>query len=159
MRNQLSDRDDIIIREERRYPTEEPAVANQGLRVFQLIAAAAGAVLFAFGLVAALRVDFGAPFFETSGTVLGTGFSGAAAIAAILLGGAVLATAIGDQDRGSTAFIGLVVLLVGIAGFVVEDQAIDGVEVDRDAAVLFLIAGTVAFVASLVPWWTARTRR
>lgn len=159
MRNHLTDREDVVVREERRYPAEEPHVANQGLRVFQIIAAAAGAVLFAFGLVAALRLDFGAPFFETSGTVFGTGFSAAAAIIAILLGGAVLATAIGDQDRGSTAFIGLVVLLVGIAGFAIEDQAVEDVQVDRDAAVLFLLVGAVAFVASLVPWWTARTRR
>jgi hypothetical protein len=159
MANHLTDREDVIVREERRYPAEEPTVATQGLRVFQLVAGAAGAVLFAFGLVAALRVDFGAPFFETSGTVFGTGFSGATAIVAILLGGALLATAIGDQDRGSTAFIGLVVLLVGIAGFAIEDQAIDDVQVDRDAAVLFLIVGAVAFVSSLVPWWTARARR
>jgi hypothetical protein len=153
------EREGVVVEEERRYVTERPPTADHGLRVFQLIAAVAGATLFLIGLVAVFRVDFGARFFESSGDVAGIGFSAAAAIAGVLLGGTLLATALGDQDRGSTAFIGLLVLLVGIAGFIVEDQGLEEVDVDRNAAVLFVIVGAVAFVASLIPWWTTRIRR
>ncbi len=132
--------------------------AAQGLRVFQLLAAACGGVLFVFSLIAVFRVDFGAGFFDTTGAVASFGFSPAAAIAGILLGGAILAATLADQDRGSAAFIGLFTLLVGIAGLIVEGQMTDEVQVDRRSALLFVVLGAAVFVLALIPWFAGRRR-
>jgi hypothetical protein len=131
-------------------------VAHQGLRIFQVLTAAAGAILFAFGVVAAFRVDFGADFLRTSGDVAGIGFSAAGALAAILLGAGILAAALADQDRGTAAFLGILTLLVGIGGLIAEDQAPEDFAVDHQATTLFIVVGAAAFVLSLIPWWTRR---
>ena len=131
---------------------------GRGLRVFQVLAAAAGAVLFVMGLVAVFRVDFGAGFFDTSGAIAGFGFSPAMAVAAILLGGAVMVATLADQDRGTAAFLGLFTLFVGIAGLVLEGEMADRVGVDRRSALLFVVIGAVVFVLSLVPWFAGRRR-
>jgi hypothetical protein len=128
----------------------------RGLRVFQLLAAAAGTVLFVMGIIAVFRVDFGAGFLDVSGSVGGFGFSPAMAIAAIVLGGATMVAALADQDRGSTAVIGLLTLLAGIAALVLEGEAPDAAGIDRRSALLFVVLGAVVFVLSLVPWWSAR---
>jgi len=132
-----------------------PTAASAGLRVFQIVSAIAGAVLFGFGLAAVFDVDFGAGFFDTTGAVAGYGFSPAAAIAAILLGGATLISTLADQDRSGAAFVGLVTIAVGIAALVAEAQAAD-FQVDDATAALFIVAGAVVFVCSLVPWWGRR---
>lgn len=147
-------------------PTDGPVVAQQvdtrptaasaGLRIFQIASAIAGAVLFVVGLLAVFDVDFGLDLLDTSAVVAGFGFSAAAAIAAILLGGAILATTLADQDRGGTAFAGLITIGVGIAGLVIDGQTDTGIQVDRDAAGLFIIVGAVVFACSLVPWWSRR---
>lgn len=147
-------------------PTDRPVVAQQvetrpvtasaGLRIFQVASAIAGAVLFVIGLLAVFDVDFGLDLLDTSAVVAGFGFSAAAAIAAILLGGAILATTLADQDRGGTAFAGLITIGVGIAGLVIDGQTDTGIQVDRDAAGLFIIVGAVVFACSLVPWWSRR---
>ena len=147
-------------------PTDRPVVAQQidtrptaasaGLRIFQIASAIAGAVLFVIGLLAVFDVDFGLDLLDTSAVVAGFGFSAAAAIAAILLGGAILATTLADQDRGGTAFAGLITIGVGIAGLVIDGQTDTGIQVDRDAAGLFIIVGAVVFACSLVPWWSRR---
>lgn len=131
-------------------------VAHQGLRIFQILTAAAGAVLFVFGVVAAFRVDFGDDFLRTSGDVAGIGFSAAGAIAALLLGAGILAAALADQDRGTAAFLGILTLIVGIGGLIAEDQAPKDVTVDHQATTLFIVIGAAAFVLSLIPWWTHR---
>lgn len=136
--------------------TEQPTAASAGLRVFQLVSALAGAVLFGLGLVAVFDVDFGAPLLDTTAEVAGFGFSAAAAIAAILLGGAILVSTLADQDRGGTAFVGLVTIAIGIAALVAEGQASSDVQVDNRSAGLFVVVGAVAFVCSLVPWWGRR---
>ena len=132
-------------------------VGGQGLRIFQALTAAAGGVLFVAGLVAAFGADYG-EIGRTTTEVAGIGFSGAAALVAILLGGAILAAALADQDRGSAAVLGIVTLVIGIGGFVVEAQAMDDVEVARRLAGLFVAVGAATFALSLVPWWTARRR-
>jgi len=132
-----------------------PTAGSAGLRVFQIVSAIAGAVLFGFGLAAVFDVDFGAGLLDTTGLVAGYGFSPAAAIAAILLGGAVLISTLADQDRGSAAFVGLITIALGIAALVAEGQASD-FEVDDKTAALFIVAGAVVFVCSLVPWWGRR---
>lgn len=131
---------------------------GRGLRVFQLLAALAGAALFVTGIVAVFRVDFGAGFLDVSGAVAGFGFSPALALAAVLLGGATLAVTLADQDRGSTAVVGLLTLLVGIGALVLEGEAGSDVGVDRRSALLFVVLGAVVFVLALVPWWSGRRR-
>lgn len=131
--------------------------AGHGLRIFQLLTAIAGGILFAAGLIAAFGADYG-EVARTTTEVAGIGFSGAAALVAILLGGAILVAALADQDRGSAAFLGIVTLVVGIIGFVIEGQSVEDVEVARSLAGLFVLVGAAAFVLSLVPWWTSRRR-
>lgn len=133
-----------------------PTAASAGLRVFQIASAVAGAALFVIGLLAVFDVNFDLDLLDTTAVVAGFGFSAAAAIAAILLGGAILATTLADQDRGSSAFVGLITIAVGIAGLVIDGRVDTGVQVDRDAAALFIIVGAVVFVCSLVPWWSRR---
>lgn len=133
-----------------------PSAASAGLRIFQIASAIAGAALFVIGLLAVFDVNFDMNLLDTTAVVAGFGFSAAAAIAAILLGGAILASTLADQDRGSTAFAGLITIAVGIAGLVIDGQTDTGVQVDRDAAGLFIIVGAVVFACSLVPWWSRR---
>lgn len=133
-----------------------PTAASAGLRVFQIASAIAGAVLFVFGLMAIFKVDFGTDLLDTSASVAGYGFSAVAAIAAILLGGAILVSTLADQDRGGAAFVGLITIALGIAALVVEGQPDTEVQVDNRSAGLFIIIGAVVFVCSLVPWWSRR---
>lgn len=128
------------------------------LRIFQVLTAAVGAVLFVAGLVAVFRVDFGVGFFETSGAAADFGFSPALAIAAILLGGATMVAALAAQDRGSAAFVGLLTVAVGIAALVLEGEIPESVGVDRRSALLFVVLGAAIFVLSLIPWWSGRRR-
>src|SRR5699024_9171801 len=109
------------------------------------LAAAAGGVLFVFGLTAVFRVDFSADLLDNTAVVAGFGFSAVGAIAAILLGGAILATALGDQDRALAGFIGLLTLLGGIAALVVEGQIYDEFDVVRRSAGLFMVIGAIVF--------------
>ncbi len=136
--------------------TQETHTGN-GLRIFQILAAVGGGVLFVMGLVAVFRVDFGAGFLNTSGSVAGFGFSPAAAVAGILLGGGILAASLADQDRATTSVLGLLTLLVGIAALVVQGE-VEGVQVDRDAALLFVGIGAAVFVLGLLPWVSGRRR-
>lgn len=140
----------VAVAEERR--------AGGGWRIFQLLAAAAGAALFALGLAAVFQVDFGERWLQTTAEVAGIGFGAVAAIAAVLLGGAILVATLADQDRGSASAAGLVTLVVGIAGFVVQDNADADVQVDGSTATLFVAVGAVVFVLALVPWWSRRRR-
>ncbi len=133
-----------------------PAAASAGLRVFQIASAIAGGVLFVFGLMAIFKVDFDADVLDTSASVAGYGFSAVAAIAAILLGGATLVSTLADQDRGSSAFVGLITIALGIAALVVEGQSESDLQVDNRSAALFITLGAVVFVCSLVPWWSRR---
>lgn len=133
-----------------------PTAGSAGLRIFQIVSALAGAVLFGIGLAAVFKVDFGAGLLDTSGEVAGYGFSAVGAVAAILLGGAILVSTLADQDRGSAAFVGLVTLAVGIAALVVEGQSESDLQVDNRSAGLFIVLGAIVFVCSLVPWWGRR---
>lgn len=135
---------------------DRPSAASAGLRIFQIASALAGGVLFLLGLLAAFKVDFGADLLDTSGAVAGYGFSAAAAIAALLLGGAILVATLADQDRGGAAFVGLVTIAVGIGALIADGQSDAQVQVDRRSAGLFIVAGAVVFVCSLVPWWSRR---
>jgi hypothetical protein len=135
---------------------ETAPTADRGLRVFQILTAAAGAVLFVFGVLGAFRVDFGDNFLRTSGEVAGIGFSAAGALAALLLGAGIMAASLADQDRGTSAFLGILTLLVGIGGLIAEDQAPRDFTVDHQATTLFIVVGAAAFVLSLIPWWTHR---
>lgn len=158
------------VRPERAQPvqpvTDRPTVVEQetrptasaGWRVFQLLAAVAGGFLFGVGLVGIFRVDFDAGFLEATAQVLGFALSPMTAVAAILLGGAVLVSALADQDRGSTAFLGLFTLLAGVVGLAVEGEIEQSVGVDRRAALLFVAVGAAVFLLSLVPWWSNRRR-
>lgn len=148
-------------------PPAEPVAAqvvqhdragSPALRIFQVLTGAVGAVLFVGGLVAVFRVDFGAGFFETSGAVAGFGFSPALALAAIVLGGAIMAAALAAGDRGAAAIVGLLTLIVGIVALVAEAEIPEEVGVDRRSALLFVVLGAAAFVLSLVPWWSGRRR-
>jgi hypothetical protein len=145
---------------------EQPAAARvdtrdthtgNALRVFQFLAAAGGAVLFVMGLIAVFRVDFGAGFLDTSGSVAGFGFSPAAAVAAIVLGGGIMAAALAAQDRATTAVLGLLTVLVGIGAMVASGE-VEGVQVDRDAALMFVVLGAAVFVLGLLPWVAGRRR-
>lgn len=132
--------------------------ASAAWRVFQLLAAAAGGFLFGVGLVGIFRVDFDAGFLEATAQVLGFALSPMTAVAAVLLGGAVLVSALADQDRGATAFIGLLTLIAGVVGMAVEGEIDQSVGVDRRAALLFVAVGAIVFLLSLVPWWSNRRR-
>jgi predicted anti-sigma-YlaC factor YlaD len=136
--------------------TDETRRSGSGLRVFQLLAAAGGAVLFALGLFAVFEVDFGDGWARTTGEVAGLGFGAITAIAAIVLGGAILVATLADQDRAGAALAGLITLVVGIAGFVVQDNADADLQVDGGTAALFVAIGAAVFVLSLVPWWSRR---
>ena len=138
----------VAVRDERRV--------GGGLRLFQVLAALCGAALFALGLAAVFQVDFGDQWFRTSADVAGFGFSAVAAIAALLLGGVILVATLADQDRGSASFAGLITLVVGIAGLIVQDNAERDVQVDRSTAALFIFLGAAVFVLALVPWWSRR---
>ncbi len=140
--------DAVAVRDERR--------AGGGLRIFQVLAAIAGGALFALGLAAVFQVDFADRWFQTSAEVAGFGFSAVAALAALLLGGAILVSTLADQDRGGTAVAGLLTLVAGIAGLIVQDRAANDVQVDRSTASLFIVLGAAAFVLALVPWWSRR---
>lgn len=135
---------------------DERPTAASGLRVFQFLSAAGGAVLFLMGLIAVFRVDFNAKLLDTSADVFGFGFSATAAIAGILLGGAILAAALAYQDRGGAAFIGLLTMALGIAALVIDGQANADVDVNSRTVGLFIAIGAVVFVCSLVPWWSRR---
>jgi len=137
---------------------QETAAGSPALRIFQVLTAAVGAVLFVLGLIAVFRVDFGAGMFETSGAVADFGFSPALAIAAILLGGATMAAALAAQDRGLAAFVGLLTVVVGIAALILEGEIPETVGVDRRSALLFVVLGAATFVLSLIPWWSGRRR-
>jgi hypothetical protein len=133
-----------------------PTAASAGLRIFQIVSALAGAALFVLGLLAVFKVDFGADLLDTSAEVAGFGFSAVAAIAAILLGGAILVSTLADQDRGGAAFVGLVTIALGIAALIVDGQSQADLQVDRQSAGLFIVIGAIVFVCSLVPWWSHR---
>lgn len=127
------------------------------LRIFQVGAAIAGGILFLIGVVAALRVDYGAPLLDTSASVAGYGFSAVGAIVAVVLGGAALAATVADQDRGATSFVGIVTLVVGIAALAVDGQSASAdVQVDHRSAGLFIVLGAAIFVLGLVPWFGRR---
>lgn len=134
----------------------EERPASAGLRIFQLVSAAAGAALFVIGLLAIFEVDFDADLLDTTASVAGFGFSAVAAAAAILLGGAILVSTLADQDRGAAAFVGLLTIVIGIAALALEGQAAEEVQVDRRSAGLFIVVGAVVFACSLVPWWSRR---
>ena len=113
--------------------------------------------MFVIGLLAVFDVDFGADLLDTTAEVVGGyGFSAVAAIAVILLGGAILVATLADQDRAVPASVGLVTLAVGIAAVVVEGQSDADLQVDNRSAGLFIVIGAVVFVCSLVPWWSRR---
>ena len=143
------------------YRSEAAAVredrpAASGLRIFQVLAALCGAALFALGLAAVFQVDFGDQWARTTAEVAGFGFSAVAAVAALLLGGVVLVATLTDQDRASASFAGLLTLVAGIAGLIVQDNATSDWQVDRSTAGLFVFLGAAVFVLALVPWWTRR---
>lgn len=126
-------------------------------RIFQVGAAIAGAILFGLGVVAALRVDYGAPLLDTSAAVAGYGFSAVGAIAAIVLGGAALAATLADQDRAGASFVGMITLVLGIVALAVDAQSTSpDVQVDHRSAGLFIVLGAVIFVLGLVPWFGRR---
>ncbi|MCU1370985.1 MAG: hypothetical protein JWO77_2179 [Ilumatobacteraceae bacterium] len=133
-----------------------PAAASAGLRIFQIASALAGAALFIIGLIAIFDVDFNANLLDTTTSVAGYGFSAAGAIAAILLGGAILVATLADQDRGGAAFVGLVTIAVGIGALIVDGQSDSSMQVDNRSAGLFIVVGAVVFICSLVPWWSHR---
>jgi uncharacterized membrane protein len=152
------DRTDEPTAHPRRTTVTERDHGGAGLRVFQLLTAAAGAVLFVFGLLAIFRADFDAGMVEASAAVAGFAFSPLTAVAAILLGGAVMVAALADQDRGAAGFLGLLTLVAGVVALVVEGEIDESIGVDRRSALLFVGIGAIVFVLSLVPWWTARRR-
>lgn len=137
----------------------EEATGAPGLRLFQILVAATGAVMFVIGLLAVFQVDFdGEMFFDTTGEVGGFGFSAAFAIAAVVLGAGILLASLASQDRTGAGIMALVAIIVGIAALVIDDQPDVEVSVDRGAAAVFIVLGAIAFVLSLVPWWSGRRR-
>ena len=135
---------------------DRPTAASAGLRIFQIVSALAGAALFIIGLIAIFEVDFGADLLDTTADVAGYGFSAVGAIAAILLGGAILVATLADQDRGGAAFVGLVTIAVGIAALIADGQTDSELQVDNRSAGLFIVVGAIVFICSLVPWWSRR---
>jgi hypothetical protein len=134
----------------------EVSTVGGARRLLQLLAGAAGAVLFVMGIVAIFRIDTAAPLLDTTTAVAGFGFSAVTAVAAILLGGATMAAALADQDRGGTAMVGLLTVLAGIVALFVEGQVPERVGVERDSALLFVGVGAAVFLLSMVPWWRRR---
>jgi hypothetical protein len=134
---------------------EHPPAGSGALRIFQIVTALAGGALFAMGLIAVFRVDFGGDLLATSGAVASYGFSPVGAVAAIVLGGATLISALADQDRAGASFVGLLTIAVGIGALIAEGQA-DDFQVDNRSAALFIAIGAVVFLCSLVPWWSRR---
>lgn len=147
--------DDGLYREEA-VAVRDDRRAGGGLRIFQLLAALCGGALFALGLAAVFQVDFGESWARTTAEVAGFGFSAVAAIAALVMGGVILVATLADQDRGGASFAGLVTMVIGIAGLVVQDNAERDVQVDGRTASLFLVLGAAVFVLALVPWWSRR---
>lgn len=138
----------------------EETRGGQALRLFQFLVAATGAILFVIGLLAVFEVDFsGEVFFDTSGEVGGFGFSAALAVAAIVLGAGILVASLASQDRTGAAMVALVTIIVGIAALVIDDQPDVEASVDRGSAAVFIVLGAIAFVLSLIPWWSGRQRR
>lgn len=135
---------------------ERPTAASAGLRIFQIVSAIAGSVLFVMGLIAIFKVDFDVSLLDTTADVAGFGFSAAAALAALLLGGIILVATLADQDRGSAAVAGLLTLTVGIAALIIDGQSDAEIQVDNRTAGLFIVIGALVFVMSLVPWWSRR---
>lgn len=139
---------------------ETEVVARRGgLRIFQAVTALIGAAIFLVGLLGVFDVDFEAGFLKLSGEVGGFGMSPAIAIGAIILGAALLVVTLADQDRGSAALVAFLVLAAGIAGLVFDDKPTSDIQVDRSTASLFVVLGAIAFVCSLVPWWSGRSYR
>lgn len=138
----------------------EETPANQSLRIFQVLTAIAGAILFVVGLLAVFDVSFsGDRIFDTTGEVAGFGFSAALAGAALVLGAGILIAALADQSRAGASMVAFLAILVGIAALVANDQPEADIAVDRSSAALFIILGAVAFVLSLIPWWSGRQDR
>lgn len=138
---------------------QEVRTGGDSLRIFQAIAALIGLAFFVAGLVAVFDVDFGGGWLRTTGEVAGLGFSPVGAIAAIVLGAALLGATLADQDRGSAAIVAFLIMAVGIAGLILNDQPDTEASVDTDSATAFIVLGAIAFVCSLVPWWSGRRYR
>ena len=79
------------------------------------------------------------------------------AVLAVTAGGGILAASLADQDRAATSVLGILTVLVGIAALVAQGE-VDGVQVDRDAALLFVVIGAIVFVLGLLPWVSGRRR-
>lgn len=137
----------------------EPVVRSRP--ILPAVAAVIGGAMFLVGLVAVFRVDFGGDLLATTGTVVGFGFSPVLAIATVLLGGAALVAAISDRDSGSTAFVGLLTIVVAIVGLMLNGRMIADtlVSVDRQALLALALAGAGLFLVGLMPWWTVRRQR
>lgn len=150
--------DDPRVVQERTVVRDERTTGN-ALRIFQLVTAGVGAVLFIFGLIAVFQVDFGAGWFKLSGEVADFGFSPAVAIGAIVLGAALLGVTLSDQDRAGAALVSFLVLAAGIAGMIFDDEPTADVQVDTSTATLFIVLGAIGFACSLVPWWSGRRYR
>ncbi|MFN8018348.1 MAG: hypothetical protein U0P45_09515 [Acidimicrobiales bacterium] len=148
------------------HPYREPAYRSDAVvehrpafgarRVLQVLAGLCGAALFAIGLVATFRVDFGDAWLDTTAAVAGFGFSAVVAIAAVVMGAAILVSTFAEEDRASAATAGLLTLVLGIVGLVVRDNPDADVKVAGRTAGLFVVLGAAVFVMALVPWWTAR---
>lgn len=129
---------------------------DAALRTFQVLAAVAGAALFVIGLLAVFQVNFGDAWTETTAEVVGLGMNAITAVAALVLGGAILVASVADQDRGSSAILGLLTLFAGIAGLIAQDNPDANVQIDHGTATAFVVLGALVFVLSLVPWWSRR---
>lgn len=138
----------------------ERSRGTQSLRIFQVLTAATGAILFLVGLLAVFEVSFdGDRIFDTTGEVAGFGFSAALAGAALVLGAGILIASLADQSRTGAAIVAFLAILVGIAALVANDQPEADISVERGSAALFIVLGAVAFVLSLIPWWSGRQDR
>lgn len=141
-------------------PAETEVVTRtNGLRIFQAVAALVGAAVFLIGLLGVFDVDFDAGFLKLSGEVASFGVSPAVAIGAVVLGALLLVVTLADQDRGSAALVSFLVLAAGIAGLVFDDKPTSDFQVDGSTASLFVVLGAIAFLCSLVPWWSGRAYR
>lgn len=157
----MSQQDPYPPRRGESYEVEvQDSPGGNSLRVFQFLTAAIGAILFVIGLLAVFQVSFsGSALLDTTGAVAGFGFSAVSAIAALVLGAGLLIAALADQSRSTASVIAFLSIAVGIAGLIINDQAAAEVTVDRDSAALFIVLGALAFVFSLIPWWSGRQRR
>lgn len=149
------------VRDRGGYEVEhERSRGTQSLRIFQVLTAATGAILFLVGLLAVFEVSFdGDRIFDTTGEVVGFGFSAALAGAALVLGAGILIASLADQSRTGAAIVAFLAILVGIAALVANDQPEADISVERGSAALFIVLGAVAFVLSLIPWWSGRQDR